>query len=62
MFQDAEDLLTVEEACDLLRIGRGAMYPLLASGQLKAFRNGRVWRIPKDSLVQYVRQNSGLSG
>ena len=62
MFQNAEDLLTVEEACDLLRIGRGAMYPLLASGQLKALRNGRVWRIPKDSLVQYVRQNSGLSG
>ena len=62
MFQNAEDLLTVEEACDLLRIGRGAMYPLLASGQLKAFRNGRVWRIPKDSLVQYVRQNSGLAG
>lgn len=62
MFQNAEDLLTVEEACDLLRIGRGAMYPLLASGQLKAFRNGRVWRIPKDSLVQYVRQNSGLVG
>ena len=62
MFQDAEDLLTVEEACDLLRIGRGAMYPLLASGQLKAFRNGRVWRIPKEALIQYVKQSSCLVG
>ena len=38
MFEQAEDLLTVPEACELLRIGRGAIYPLLASGQLKAFR------------------------
>lgn len=61
MFQNVEDLLTVEEACDLLRIGRGAMYALLANGRVKAFRNGRVWRIPKDSLVQYICQSSGLA-
>lgn len=61
MFQSAEELLTVEEACELLRIGRGAMYPLLSSGKLKALRNGRVWLIPKESLVQYVRQSSGLA-
>ena len=42
MFEEAEDLLTVPEVCTLLRMGRGAIYPLLASGQLKAFRNGRV--------------------
>lgn len=60
MFEQAEDLLTVLEACELLRIGRGAIYPLLASGQLKAFRNGRVWRISKEAVIQYVRRNSGL--
>lgn len=60
MFEQAEDMLTVPEACELLRIGRGAIYPLLASGQLKAFRNGRVWRIPKDSVILFIRQNSGL--
>ena len=60
MFEQAEDLLTVPEACELLRIGRGAIYPLLASGRLKAFRNGRVWRIPKDSVILFIRQNSGL--
>ena len=60
MFEQAEDLLTVPEACELLRIGRGAIYPLLASGQLKASRNGRVWRIPKDSVILFIRRNSGL--
>lgn len=60
MFEQAEDLLTVSEACELLRICRGAIYPLLADGQLKAFRNGRVWRIPKEAVIQYIRKNSGL--
>ena len=55
MFQSTDDLLTVEETAELLRMGRGAIYPLLASGQLKAFRNGRVWRIPKDAVVQYIQ-------
>ena len=60
MFEQTEDLLTVLEACELLKIGRGAIYPLLATGQLKAFRNGRVWRIPKEAVIQYIRQSSGL--
>lgn len=60
MFEQAEDLLTVSEACELPRISREAIYPLLADERLKAFRNGRVWRIPKEAIVQYVRQNSGL--
>lgn len=60
MFEQVEDLLTVPEACELLRIGRGAIYTLLPSGQLKAFRNGRVWWISKEAIIQYIRQNSGL--
>ena len=61
MFEQADDLLSVEEACELLKIGRGAIYPLLADGRLKAFRNGRVWRIPKEAVIQYVRQSSRLT-
>ena len=61
MFDHADDLLTVEEAADLLKMGRGAIYPLLATGQLKGFRNGRVWRIPKDALIQFIRNSSHLS-
>ena len=60
MFEEAEDLLTVSEVCALLRMGRGAIYPLLASGQLKAFRNGRVWLISKEAVIQFIRKNSGL--
>ena len=34
---------------------RNAMYELLNTGKLKGYRNGRVWRIPRAALVEYIR-------
>ena len=42
MLEEYPDILTVEEACEALRMGYNAMYDLLNSGKLKGFRNGRV--------------------
>lgn len=55
MFESYDDVLTVEEACEALKIGYNAMYELLKAGELKGYRNGRVWRIPKAALVEYIR-------
>lgn len=57
MFEEYPDILTVEDACEALRMGYNAMYDLLNSGKIKAFKNGRVWRIPKESLKQYIIQS-----
>ena len=54
MFEEYADILTAEEACEALRIGYNALYELLNSGKLKGFRNGRVWRIPKQAVRGYV--------
>ena len=54
MFEEYADILTAEEACEALRIGYNALYELLNSGKLKGFRNGRVWRIPKQAVSEYV--------
>ena len=51
MFESYDDILTVEEACEALKIGYNAMYELLNTGKLRGYRNGRVWRIPKTALV-----------
>ena len=40
MLEEYPDILTVEEACEALRMGYNAMYDLLNSGKLKGFRNG----------------------
>ena len=53
MFESYDDVLTVEE--EALKIGFNAMYELLNTGKIKGYRNGRVWRIPKAALVEYIR-------
>ena len=57
MFENFPDILTVEEACEALRIGYNAAYNLLTEGRIKAYKNGRIWRIPKESLIEYVRSH-----
>ena len=60
MFEQYEDVLTVNECCEALRMGYNAVYELLNSGKLKAYKNGRVWRITKQALIQYVSESSRL--
>ena len=54
MFEQYPDILTVEEVCEALRMGYNAVYEILNSGKLKAFKNGRVWRIPRESLKEFI--------
>lgn len=61
MLESYADVLTTEEACEALRIGYNALYELLQTGKLKAYRNGRVWRIPKQSVIDYILSQSKLS-
>lgn len=60
MLEEYADILTVEETCEALRIGYNAMYELLNSGKLKGYRNGRVWRIPKIAVQEYILEQSKL--
>lgn len=61
MFENYDDILNVEEACEALKIGYNAMYKLLNTGKLKGYRNGRVWRIPKAALVEYIQEMAKMS-
>ena len=60
MLNEYPDILTTEEACEALRVGYNALYELLQSGKLKAYRNGRVWRIPKAALTEFVLSQAKL--
>lgn len=54
MFNDFGDILSVEEVCEALRIGANQAYALLSSGKLKGYRQGRIWRVPRQALVEYI--------
>ena len=60
MLSEYPDILTTDEACEALRIGYNALYDLLQSGKLKAYRDGRLWRITKKSVIQYIIEQSKL--
>ena len=60
MENTSESLVTVEELCEELMIGRNAAYNLLASNQIKGFRIGRIWKIPRESIRQYIQNQSKL--
>ena len=60
MFKEYSDLVSIEELCEILSIGRNAAYHLLNSGEIKSFKCGRVWKVPKEAVELYVRTRSRL--
>ena len=61
MLESCDDLLTAEESCEVLKIGKNALYELLRTGVLKGYRNGRVWLIPKQAIVEYIKTQAKLN-
>ena len=62
MFQNNyEDMVTIDELCEMLAIGRNTAYSLLKTGAVKAFKIGRIWKIPREAVSEYVLQSSRLS-
>ncbi len=42
MFEQYNDLVSVEDLCDMLAIGKNSAYKLLSSGEIKCFRHNQV--------------------
>jgi len=58
---EISDLITIDDLCELLSIGRNSAYVLLNSGELKAFKIGRIWKIPREAISEYIRRKSNLA-
>ena len=64
MFEEYPEILNVDEACELLRCGRNRLYSLINADdpkkRLKAYKNGRVWKIPRRAIERYILEQSQL--
>lgn len=49
------DILTIDDVCEILKIGRGQCYGLLQTGRLKAFKMGKTWKIPKEAVIEFIK-------
>ena len=54
LLNQENDILTVDDLCEVLRIGKNAAYKLINSGKIKCYRINRVWKIPKVSVIKYI--------
>lgn len=52
------EYLTSAEVQSLLYIGKNTFYRLVKSGELKAFRIGKLWRVSRKSLEEYCRSSN----
>ena len=50
MEYELNEILTVEEMMELINVGKNTAYLLLERGEVKAFRIGRLWKIPRKSV------------
>lgn len=58
MAKDIE-VYTLKEIEDLLHVTRRTLYNWIKSGQLKAFRIGKEWRVTKDALEEFIQTGTG---
>lgn len=54
MFEGYDEILTVAEVMEILYVGKNTVYHLLNRGELKAFRIGKTWKIPKACLEEFI--------
>ena len=49
-----QEILTREEVMEILKIGRSTFYKLLQTGELKGFKEGNRYKVPVESVEQYI--------
>lgn len=57
MFDNYDDVVTVAEVQEMLKIGRKRVYELIGSKDIEARQIGRKYRIKKDSIIQFMNHH-----
>ncbi len=56
MFENYPDVITVSELCEMLDISKKLAYRLLDSQEIRSVRVGRIFRIPKAAVIDYLTE------
>ena len=54
--QNCPLIMSPTEVAQILRIGRNSIYALLRAGQLKSIRIGKLIKIPRSALEEYLQK------
>ena len=56
MLNNTKDILTLKDIQELLHIGKNTALRLVQSGEIKAFRVGKQWRIARENVIRYLKR------
>ena len=56
MYRNIPEVMTFRECCTLLKVGKNKMLHLLHTRRIEGFRIGNRWRIPKESVVEFMEK------
>ena len=51
-----KEVLNLEDACEYLKLAKPTLYKYLRTGQVPAFKMGRMWRFHKETLDEWLRE------
>jgi excisionase family DNA binding protein len=54
MFKEYPDVVDVLTLAKMLQVSRKAAYGLLADGRIKYRKIGRIYRIPKNAIIDFM--------
>ncbi len=60
MNNEESALMTPPELAVYLGIGKNRAYDLLKRGTIKGFRIGSTWKVSREAVDQYIREQSGM--
>ena len=54
MLEEYPDVLNIKQLCTALDIGKNTAYKLINSGNIKSLKIGKVHKIPKCYVIEYI--------
>lgn len=59
MFQEYPDVLTPQQVQEMLGVGQRMAYQLLREGKIQNVRMGKLYRVPKAAVIDYLYSGKG---
>ncbi len=61
MLDNYPDVLSFRQVMEITHVGRNLLLRLLNSGEIPAFKMGKLWKVYKQDLIQYMLDSSQQS-
>lgn len=58
MLEEYNEILSTDEVCEILFIGKNTLYKLLKSEELIGYRVGKNWKITKKAVINFINKKT----